>query len=312
MKILCVTPVKHIAGVCETLNSYGDVTYEEAANKSEVQELLHHNYDVLYVNPNKMTYRIDDDLLGDACTLRAVCTASTGTNHIDKDMCKRRDIKVLSLTTDYATIERISSTAEHAFCLMISLVRNLPSAFAAAQQFKWDYTKFIGRQLNHLTAGIVGYGRLGKMMAGYCEAFGMEILVCDPYKNTDGFPNLELSELCSKSDVVSMHVHLNNETTDMINHRIIKKCNDAYLINTSRGGVVNEVDVVDGLESGYLHGYATDVIGDELGNVARSILIEKSKDLNIIITPHIGGMTTEAQEIAYNSAANKIGDLIDE
>jgi len=308
MKILCVTPVRHIKGVCELLESYGEVVYDEVANKVEVRQLLKNGYDILYVNPNKMTYRIDDDLMG-ASSLKAICTASTGTNHIDKIMCERRGIKILSLTADYEVIERITSTAEHAFCLMISLIRNLPTSFKAAQDLDWDYTKFIGRQLDHLTAGIVGYGRLGRMMAKYCQAFGMKVLVCDPYKGVDGFECVDFTELCSRSDVISLHIHLDDKTANMINASAIQKCNGVYLVNTSRGGVVDEAAVIDGLASGKLAGYGTDVVVDELGDIENSALIQRSHDLNIIVTPHIGGMTREAQEIAYNSAANKIGDL---
>ena len=80
---------------------------------------------------------------------------------------------------------------------------------------------------------------------------------------------------------------------------------DSYIINTSRGEIVNEKDIIESLESGHLKGYATDVVDDEFGNIKNSKLIQRSKDLNIIVTPHIGGMTIEAQEIAYNGVIDK-------
>jgi len=194
-----------------------------------------------------------------------------------------------------------------AFALMISLIRNVPSAFVSVQRHKWNYESFIGRQLDHLSIGLVGYGRLGKMMAKYCTAFGMRVILCDPYK-LKGDYDFPLSHIM-KQDVVSLHVHLNEDTRHMINDYSLEDAKDGmYLVNTSRGEVVDEEAVIRALESGKLAGYATDVISDELGNIENSKLIEASGNLNIIITPHIGGMTHEAQKIAYEAVAMNLID----
>jgi D-3-phosphoglycerate dehydrogenase / 2-oxoglutarate reductase len=302
LKILCITPISHIDGCSEILKSAGELLYFPDASKDDTIKLLYTHYPAaIFVNPNKMTFKLDQPVLQH---LQIVCTASTGTHHIDMEYCKEHNIHVISLTQDYDTIRKISSTAEMSFALTLSLIRKIPSSFDSVKKKKWDYTPFIGRQLNYLTAGIIGYGRLGKMYASYCNVFGMKTMIYDPkYNNSCTF-----SELMSRSDVISLHVHLNYETKHMINANALKmiKSDGAYLINTSRGDVVNELDVISSLRSGRLLGYATDVLSDEMGNLNKSPIIKEVDNLNIIITPHIGGMTKEAQRIAYCAVAKKL------
>jgi D-3-phosphoglycerate dehydrogenase / 2-oxoglutarate reductase len=310
MKILCITPVKHINGVCEILESYGEVVYIEEANFSQARHALtNSDFDVIYVNPNELTFRLDAKLLNNT-SIKAISTASTGTNHIDLDYCEHENITVLSLTKEYNIITKISSTAEHAFALMMAILRNIPRAFEDAKQRNWNYRPHIGRQLNYLTIGIIGYGRLGTMMAAYCKAFGMNVLVCDPYKEARGHTHVTLAEALEQCDIISLHVHLNNETKYMIDKYILDNAkNGIFFINTSRGEIVNEPDMIDAIRDGKVAGYATDVICDEFGSVDNSKLLDASESLNIIVTPHIAGMTKEAQEIAYGHAANRIAEL---
>ena len=308
MKILCLTPVQHIKGVYDILDKCGEVFYYPDVDAELARRAVHEvQPEAIFVNPNKMKFRLDKTLL--CPSVRFVCTASTGLNHIDIDYCNSKNIKVLSLTTDYDVIERITSTAEHAFALMMSLIRHIPRSFNdVTRHGYWDYEPFIGRQLNHLTAGVIGYGRLGKMFANYCWSFGMRVLVYDPYVSRCAKVD-SLKEIMETCDVISLHVHLKEDTHHMINADSLKhiKPTGAYLVNTSRGDIVNESDVIDALDNGVLLGYATDVISNELGgSIYNSMLVRASEDMNIIVTPHIGGMTTEAQEIAYTAAADKL------
>jgi D-3-phosphoglycerate dehydrogenase / 2-oxoglutarate reductase len=308
MKIICITPVKHIDGVYENLCSLGEVIYEPYITYDELKEKIikpGNAIGTIFTNPNKQTFKLDEDLLKYS-TITHIITASTGLNHIDMDYFKI--FRVDSLTTEYDIIEKISSTAEHAFALMMSLVRNIPKSFDDVKDGNWDYEKFIGMQLKGKTIGIIGYGRLGKMMKQYCEAFGMIVIVDDPYK---GYNNLDL--LLGESDVISLHVHANDETRHMFDKKfLVCMKENSYIINTSRGEIVNEKDIIKSLESGHLKGYATDVVCDEFGNIKDSEIIKRSKDLNIIVTPHIGGMTREAQEIAYNGIINKVKESLDD
>ena len=176
-------------------------------------------------------------------------------------------------------------------------------SFHSVRDGNWDYEPYIGRQLKGLTVGIIGYGRLGKMMETYCHAFGMTVKIHDPY---EGYDDLDL--VLRESDVISLHVHVTGKTVGMINGKTISKMKKKpYLINTSRGEVVYEKKVIEAIEEGKLSGYATDVITDEFGNIHNSKLVEFSMNPtnNVIITPHVGGMTWEGQTKAYKWAINK-------
>jgi len=316
MKIICITPIKNIFGVFERLESMSDnLYYEPDIDKDALKTLLKvSGADYIFTNPNKQNYMLDGDLLQFG-QLKVICTASTGTNHIDVKYCEEMEIEIISITKDYQVINAITSTAEHTLALMLSLIRKIPTSFHSVRDGNWDWEPYVGRQMNSLTIGIIGYGRLGKLMAKYCDALGMEVLLHDPYVFSFGGniernkQPVELDELLERSDVISLHVHVTDETREMINKNTISKMvKRPYLINTSRGEIVNEDDIIDALRSEDLQGYATDVIRDEFGDIKNSKLVDESitPQNKIIITPHIAGMTKEAQEIAYHWAIDKL------
>jgi D-3-phosphoglycerate dehydrogenase len=315
MKIAVITPVKHIPGIQELLNSKGSVFYIENGTKQEVRSLLLEEcIDTLICNPNQQNYIIDKELLDDT-VVSLINTCSTGTNHIDCDYCSLNNIKIQSLTRDYDLIKQLPSTAELSFGLMLSLLRKIPQSSLDVSNHYWNYTKFIGRQIKGLTIGIIGYGRLGKLMFKYCDAFQANVKIYDPYVLSELDDNFllnhnckTLEELMQISDVISIHVHLNQETRYMINQQILgytKK--KPYIINTSRGEIVCETDIINALDSNTISGYATDVIEHEFGNLTESPIIKAlDGSRNIIVTPHIGGMTVEGQKKAYEWAINKL------
>ena len=303
MRIICITQVKHLDGVYEKLFGCGDVIYEPEINRDTLKVMLEvFEPEYLFTNPNKQPFILDEGVLKDS-NIKVINTCSTGTNHIDMKYCKENNIEVWHLAKDYELINQLPSTAEHAFGLMLSLIRKIPMSFHSVKDGNWDYEPYIGRQLKGLTVGIIGYGRLGKMMETYCHAFGMTVKIHDPY---EGYDDLDL--VLRESDVISLHVHVTGKTVGMINGNTIKRMKKKpYLINTSRGEIVYEKKVIEAIENGNLSGYATDVITDEFGNIHNSKLIEFSMNpnRNVIITPHVGGMTWEGQTKAYKWAINK-------
>ena len=305
MKIAVITPVKHLEGIEKLLATKGNVVYYETASKLEVKKaLLKHQIDTILCNPNQQTYKIDKELLG-GTKVTLINTCSTGMNHIDVDYCNDNNIKIYSLTKDMDLINDLPSTSELAFGLMMSLLRKIPHSQEHVSKYNWDYTQFMGRQIKDLNIGIIGYGRLGKIMFNYCKAFGANVYVYDPYVSHT-FSNLE--EIFTKCDGISLHVHVTDETKYMINKDLfgyIKK--DCYIINTSRGEIVNENDIVEGLKSKTITGYGTDVIEHEFDLLFLSPIIKAMNEgENIIITPHVGGMTVEGQTKAYTWAINKL------
>ena len=305
MKILCLTPIKHLDGIYEYLNSFGRIDYLPDSPANVIRDTVSIlNYDVIFCNPNKQNYKLDEYIL--KYFNGTILTASTGLNHIDIDYCNEKGIKVMSHKEDMELLNELPSTSELAFGLMSSMLRNIPSSFDDVKKGNWDYDSHMGHQLKGKTIGIIGYGRLGKMMTDYCYAFGMNTLPYDPYKFDADF------ELLLKiSDVISLHVHANDETRHMINKKTLGKMkNNSYIVNTSRGEIVNEHDIVDALRSGKLKGYATDVIEDEYGNRENSPILKGIKEgLNIIVTPHVGGMTWEGQQKAYKWSISKLKEL---
>lgn len=305
MKIAVITPISHL-NLNSILKEKGKVYYLENGSFTEVRNLLlEKKIDVILCNPNKQDYLIDKSLL-DKTKVSVINTCSTGLNHIDIEYCKKNRIKILSLTKDFELINNLPSTSELAFSLMLCLLRKIPKSINHVSNYKWDYLPYVGNQLMDLKVGIIGYGRLGKFMVNYCKAFGAKVFIYDPYKNASNVDSLE--ELFSICKVISLHVHVNNETKYLIDKKVIEYSkNSPYLINTSRGEIVNEEDIVNALKDKKLGGYGTDVIEDEFGTIRKSPIIKAMNDgLNVIVTPHIGGMTFEGQMKAYKWAINKL------
>ncbi len=306
-KILVITPVKHIAGLCNILETTGDVTYLDDPSAEEVIEKIG-DYDTIFTNPNKSKVFIGKEVIDAAVNLKVICTASTGTNHIDKVYAKERKLPILALTEEREVIERISSTAELAFALMMSGLRHVVKSHNNALEGEWNYENYIGRQMNCLTIGVIGYGRLGSMFSHYCQAFGSDVLIYDPYKSVENDhyeQATSLDTLLRKSDVIAIHVHVTEETQGMICAECLDKMkDDVLLVNTSRGDIVDEKDLVNFLKSHPNARITTDVLADEVRNRTESPLLKFAHESDqVTVTQHIGGMTREAQEIAYCHAA---------
>ena len=312
MKIVCITPIKHLDEVYERLEQYGEVIYIPEISKLELTTLLSETPDIeyLFTNPNKQNFILDEEVLKNS-NIKVINTCSTGLNHIDMDYCERNNVEVWSLKEDFELINDLPSTAELSFGLMMSLLRKIPEGFDSVKKGEWDYEPFIGRQVKGLTIGIIGFGRLGKITAELFKGWGVNILVNDPYVGTFEYEQVEIKEIQKKSDVVFLHLHANKETRNMVDRELLSNMKKgSILINTSRGELVNEKDVINSIKEGHLGGYGTDVITDEFGDVKESELVEFSRENNnVVITPHVGGMTWEGQTKAYKWAIDKFGGI---
>ena len=311
MKILCITPVKHLDGVYEKLLGYGEVIYEPEIDRDTLKTLLDKNdVQYLFTNPNKQNFILDKEILEDGHT-KIINTCSTGLNHIDLDYCKEHNIDVWSLKEDYELINDLPSTSELAFGLMMSLLRNIPKSFHSVRDGNWDYEPYVGHQIKGKTIGVIGYGRLGKIMCRLFDGWGVDTFVYDPYTDVDVEKDFEvdLTTLLEYSDVVFLHTHVTDETRGIVDDEFLSQMKQgSYLVNTARGELVDEDSIIKSIEQGHLKGYGTDVIKDEFGDIQNSKLVEFSMNPNnnVVITPHIAGMTKEAQEIAYHWAIDKL------
>jgi len=314
--IICITSIKHLEGVYEKLLGYGEVVYEPDITKEELKILLNESsINYLFTNPNKQNFILDKEVL-QFSFLKVINTCSTGLNHIDLDYCKENGIVVWSLKEDYELINDLPSTSELAFGLMMSLLRNIPKSFHSVRDGNWDYEPYVGHQIKGKTIGVIGYGRLGKIMCRLFDGWGVKLLVTDPYERINerittarGVP---LSELLERSDVVFLHTHVTDETRGMVDDEFLSQMKQgSYLVNTARGELVDEGSIIKSIKQGHLKGYGTDVIKDEFGNIHNSKLVEFSinPNNNVVITPHIGGMTIEGQTKAYIWAVSKFKDI---
>ena len=302
MKLICITPVDQIAYFKEKLINNFETSFLINASKNDLKNyLLKEKSEIVFTNPNQQSFILDKNIL-DNTSIKIICTASTGLNHIDIEYCLRKNIKVISITREIETLRKITSTAELAFCLLLSSVRNLIVSNDSVRKGNWSWEPFIGRQINSLNIGIVGYGRLGTMFANYSKSFGAKIFVYDPYIDfIDGHNRSQtLEDIFKVCDAVSLHVHASKETHHMINEKVLKLSKEGLiLINTSRGEIVNEKDIRQFLENGKIKHYACDVLENEFSEKVTSSLFGLSKE-KVTFTPHIGGSTIDAQKIAYN------------
>ena len=257
---------------------------------------------------------VDEELLQAAPHLKFVATATTGPDHIDLAVAAARNITVVSLQGEADFLRGITSTAELAFGLILALLRQLPAAWNDVSAGHWRGGNFRGRELSRKTLGIVGVGRLGSMLVPYGQAFGMNVIGHDP-RPTKVCPLVSLPELLERSDVVSLHVPLNEETRHLIDGAALRQMKPgAVLINTARGAAVDEAALLQALAGGQPAGYAADVLAGETafaGHCADHPLVQYARQhSNVLITPHIGGMTVEARAATDIFIAKKLRSVV--
>ena len=236
--------------------------------------------------------------LAAAPKLRWLLTPTTGLDHIDLEAAAAQGVAVVSLR-GLPGLEAVTSTPEHAFALLLALVRRIPGAVAHTWEGGWDRDAFQGRELRGKQVGVIGLGRTGTAFAGYCQAFGMSVRYYDPYVKGGAWPGLDsLAALAAWSDVISVHVHLTPETAGMLDAAFFQGCGRSpWLVNTSRGDLVDEGALLEALQSGRISGAAVDVVQGEpeKGGVWSSPLRDYAKrHANLLVTPHIAGCTLDA------------------
>ena len=243
--------------------------------------------------------------------LRAVATSSTGSDHLDLDALREHNIAFVSLKEETEFLDSVTCTAEMGWTLLLAVIRKLPWSFAAAQRGHWARDEFRGRQLSGKTLGILGYGRLGRIMAEIGNGFRMRVLANDvrPVEPADYVSMVDFDTLLRESDVLSIHIHLTPENTGLIDaDAFVKMKDDAILVNTSRGAIINEADFVAALEAGRLGGAGVDVIHGEWDENLREHPLVRYANThdNLVISPHTGGVTFESQAMAMRFTADKL------
>lgn len=278
--------------------------------------------DVLRKLPGRDAYfghtdvKVDEELLNRADRLKVVCTCSTGTDHIDKAALRARGIHLIAITTEYELLDTFTSTAEMAWSLLLASLRRLPHQFELAKQghIGLEPGTVPQRQLSNKTLGILGYGRLGRMVGEYGKAFRMKVLACDikPIE-AEGIQQVDFDTLIEESDVLSLHIHLTPETHHIISRDVLFNMKKgATLVNVARGDLVDEQALLEALESGHLAGAGLDVIHNEWDpHLDQRPLLEYARNHhNLIITPHTGGGALESIIGARMFVASKLAEYL--
>ncbi len=235
---------------------------------------------------------VDDELMGRGAGLRVIGRAGVGVDNIDVQAATNRGIAVFN-----APGGNTIAAAEMTMALILSVVRRVAEADRSVRRGDWDRAALKGRELKGKTLGLLGAGRIGTEVALRCQAFGMSTIAFDPYlpqgrADEIGVSLVEMDDVIEQADIISLHVPLNDETRGMVSADMLNRMkSSAYIVNVSRGGVIDEGALAAALESGSIAGAGLDVYESEPLPADSSLRTAP----NLVLTPHLGASTAEAQ-----------------
>lgn len=253
--------------------------------------------------------KVDSGLFDRAPQLRVVGRAGVGVDNIDIDDASRRGIAVIN-----APGGNTVAAAELTIALILSVVRMVPEADRSIREGRWDRARFRGSELRGKTLGLVGAGRIGREVAIRCDSFGMDAIAYDPYLTAEqaegyGLTLVDLPEVLAGADVISLHVPLNDETRGLIDKEALRSMkSSAVVVNASRGGVVDEAALAEALHQGEIGGAGLDVYETEPIPDDSPLLDAPS----LVLTPHLGASTNEAQVQVAVEVAEGIRKILGE
>ena len=245
---------------------------------------------------------IDAEALEHAPKLRVVARAGVGLDNVDVEAATRAGVMVVNAPTS-----NVVSAAEHAVALLLSTARNVPQAMASLKSGQWKRSAFTGVELQDKVAGILGLGKIGVLVAQRLAAFGMTVIAYDPYVAAAraaqlGIRLVSLEELLTESDFISVHLPKNAETTGLLGDRQLRTVRPGVrIINAARGGIVDESALASALADGRVAGAALDVYATEPCTDSPLFALP-----NVVVTPHLGASTQEAQEKAGTQVARSV------
>ncbi|GHI01557.1 phosphoglycerate dehydrogenase [Neobacillus kokaensis] len=262
------------------------------------------SYDALIVRSQT---KVTDELLQAADRLRVIARAGVGVDNIDVNAATKKGVIVIN-----APGANTIAATEHTLAMMLALARKIPQAHQKTAGGEWDRNSFKGVELYKKTLGVVGMGKIGTEVAKRAKSFGMNILGFDPYLTEDrakklGITKASLDVIAAESDFITVHTPLTNDTRGIINDEYLAKTKKGVrIVNCARGGIIDEKALVRAIQSGHVAGAALDVFEKE--PVADPELLQNP---NIIVTPHLGASTVEAQEKVAQEVSAEIIDIFE-
>jgi len=298
MKVLVSDPLSDV-GIKIFQETPGiDVHVDTGLSPEELKGIIG-QYDGLAI---RSATKVTAEILEAADSLKVIGRAGIGLDNVDIPAASQRGIVVMN-TPEGNTI----TTAEHAIAMILALSRNIPQATASLKEGKWEKKKLKGREVFNKTLGLIGIGHIGRIVADRAKGMKMKVIVFDPYIKPEtverlDFEPVSFEELLQRADYLTIHTPKTDETVNMINKEAISKMKKgAMVINGARGGIVNEKDLYEAVESGHLGGAALDVFETEPPGK-----IDLMGLSNFICTPHLGASTTEAQDNVAKDVAEQI------
>ncbi|NLI80559.1 MAG: phosphoglycerate dehydrogenase [Deltaproteobacteria bacterium] len=261
------------------------------------------DYDALVI---RSATKVTADIIEAARNLKVVARAGIGLDNVDIAAASKRGIVVMN-----APEGNVITTAEHAIALILALSRNIPQAYHSMRAGKWEKKRFQGREVHNKVLGIIGIGRIGRIVAERAKGLRMNVIAYDPYISPDvveelGIEYVQFDELLARADYITVHTPLTRETRGILNAEAFRKVKKGvYVINCARGGIVNEEDLYEAIQAGIVAGAALDVFVQEPPTGNPLIALEQ-----VIATPHLGASTDEAQENVAIGVADQVIDYL--
>jgi D-3-phosphoglycerate dehydrogenase / 2-oxoglutarate reductase len=279
-----------------------EVDVRTGLSPHELTEIIG-DYDALVI---RSATKVTEEILAAGSRLKVVGRAGIGLDNVDIPAATKRGVVVMNTPTG-----NVVTTAEHAIAMMMALTRNIPQGTLSMKQGRWDKKKLQGREVFNKTLGVIGFGKIGSIVADRAKGLRMQVVVYDPFVTPEqiekaGYQSVTLDELYQRADYISVHVPKLKETTGLLDKTAFSKMKDGVMIiNCARGGIVDEDDLHEAMRSGPIAGAALDVFETEPPGECRLFEMDR-----MICTPHLGASTREAQTNVAVAVARQIIDYL--
>jgi D-3-phosphoglycerate dehydrogenase len=281
------------------LGSDFDIRHCDGANRDELLAALKSGVDAVLI---RSATKMDAEAISAATGLRVIARAGVGLDNVDIPAATAAKVLVINAPTS-----NIVSAAELAIALMMASARNISPAHASLRAGKWARSKFSGTEMFEKTLGIVGFGKIGQLVAHRMKAFGMNVIAYDPYLSAEkvstlGVKLVELDELLKNSDFITIHLPKTKETINLIGEEALSKVKPSvHIVNAARGGVLDEAALYKAITEGRVAGAGIDVYATEPCTDSPLFSLDQ-----VVATPHLGASTEEAQERAGIDVAHSV------
>ncbi|MEC9452271.1 MAG: hydroxyacid dehydrogenase, partial [Cyanobacteriota bacterium] len=301
-KVLVSDPIDQ-AGI-DILAQVAQVDQRVGLSEDDLKAMIG-DYDALMIRSGT---QVTADVIKAGARLRIIGRAGVGVDNVDVPTATQQGVLVVN-SPEGNTI----AAAEQALALMLSLSRHVPQAHASTMAGGWDRKKYVGTELYKKVLGVVGLGKIGSHVARVCNAMGMEVIAYDPFISADRAQQMQvrlssLENLFEQADYITLHLPRTPDTENLVNAELLGKMKStARLVNCARGGIIDESALADALTAGVIGGAALDVYAQEPLATDSPL---RSVQERLILTPHLGASTTEAQENVAVDVAEQIRDVL--